>query len=207
MSIPQRVVVTAAALPLVGIAVVSTLGAFGVVSENQMIETALTFGEEPGMFVLAAMLWCSPIQWLVKRTQVRVRKALGIMFGGYTIANFAMFVIEEGLADSVSRPFLIASTLATLLSIPLLLTSSRWAQRKMGMKNWRKLHKLTYVIAFAIVVHVALIGEAGLSTILILAALATRLPLATAAIQTFGAQLRGDTKQAANPGVTVAGEV
>lgn len=194
MSLAQRAVVVAAALPLAGIAMTTIAGAFGLISIAQMIDVALALGEEPGMFVFAAMLWCTPIQWLTKRTQVQVRKMLGILFAGYAAANFAMFVIEEGLIASLSSPFLVAGTFAMALSMPLLITSGRWAQRKMGMSNWRKLHKLTYVIAFALVLHVALVGEMGLSGALVLGALITRIPPIASTIGHLGRKRRNPTQ-------------
>lgn len=178
-----------------GIVAVTIAGALGVIPVDQMLDTALALGEEPGMFVFAAMLWCSPIQWLVKRTQVPVRKLLGILFGGYAVSNFAMFVIEQGLMASLSTPFLIAGTLAMVMSIPLVLTSGRWAQRAMGMKNWRALHKLTYVIAIALVLHVVLIGEIGISGVVILAALLTRIPPISKAIESLGERVRNGSRQ------------
>lgn len=193
MSILQRLVVAAAALPLIGIALTTIAGALGFIRTREMLDTALALGEEPGMFVFAAMLWCSPVQWLVKRTQVPVRKMLGILFSGYAASNFTMFVIDEGLEDTLSAPFLIAGTAATVASIPLLITSGRWAQRKMGMKNWRSLHKLTYAIAVALVLHVVLIGEIGISGALIVAALITRIPPVAQAIQELGRRLHTTT--------------
>ncbi len=190
MSTVQRLVVTAAALPPVGIVLTMIAGALGIIGLNQMVNAGLALGEDPGMFVFAAMLWCSPVQWLVKRTQVPVRKTLGVLFGGYAVSNFMLFVVEEGLVASLSAPFLIAGTLAMLLSIPLVVTSGRWAQRTMGMRNWRTLHKLTYVIAAALVLHVALIGEIGLSGLLILAALAARIPPVAKAIEGLGRRQR-----------------
>lgn len=190
MSNVQRVVIAAAALPLVGIVLTAFAAAIGIISVNDMIDISLALGEDPGMVVFAAMLFCSPVQWLVKRTQIPVRKVLGILFAGYAFANFAMFVIDEGLVASVSEPFLVAGTFAMLLSIPLLLTSGRWAQRQIGMKNWRKLHKLTYVIALALVLHVALVGELGLTGVFVLVALLTRIPPVAHAIRALGERLR-----------------
>lgn len=190
MSVVQRVVVAAAALPLIGVAIAALAGAAGVISTEQMIDVSLGLGEEPGMLVFAAMLWCSPIQWLVRRTQIPVRRMLGILFGGYAVANFSMFVVEQGIADSMSQPFLIAGTLAMAASIPLVLTSGRWAQRRMGMKNWRALHKLTYLIAGALVLHVALIGEIGISGVLVATALVTRIPPIATAINRLGERRR-----------------
>ncbi len=198
MSTAQRGVVAIAAMPLVGIVLTTIAGALGIIPVGRMVDVALVLGEEPGMFVFAAMLWCTPVQWLVKRTQVPVRKMLGILFGGYAVANFVMFVVEEGLLASLSAPFLIAGTTAMLLSIPLLVTSGRWAQRTIGMKNWRKLHKLTYVIALALVLHVAFIGEIGLSGVLILAAMFARIPPVAEAIAGLGRRLRRGSGQVVN---------
>lgn len=187
----QRIVIAAAALPLIGIAVVTAAGALGFLPVDQMVETSLALGEEPGMAVFAAMLWCTPVQWLVKRTQVPVRKWLGILFSGYAVANFAMFVVDEGLAASVSAPFLIAGSIAMLAAIPLLLTSSRWAQRTMGLRRWRALHKLTYLIALALVLHLALAGEFSFFALLTLAALVARIPPIADGIRSLGQHLRG----------------
>lgn len=190
LSTMQRIVVGLAALPLLGIGVASAAGALGLISSDLMVEISLALGEEPGMAVFAAVLWCSPIQWIVKRTQVPVRKMLGIMFSGYAVSNFAMFVVEEDLAASVSEPFLIAGSVAMVATIPLVLTSGRWAQRTMGIRNWRTLHKLTYLIAFALVLHLALVGEFSFFALAILAALAARIPTISNAMRSYGQRPR-----------------
>lgn len=190
------IVVGMATLPLVGIVLTTIAGAVGLIPVEQMINVALGLGEDPGMIVFAAMLSCSPIQWFTKRTQVPVRKALVILFGGYAVANFVMFVIEEGLVASLSAPFLIAGTMAHALSVPLVATSSRWAQRKMGMKRWRTLHKLTYVIALALVLHDALVGEIGITGMLVAIALLTRIPPIASGIQRLGDRRRHRAKKA-----------
>ena len=195
LSTTQRLVVAAATLPLLGIAGSVVAAIAGMVSTEQMVEVALALGEEPGMAVFAAMLWCSPVQWLVKRTQVPVRKILGMLFSGYAVSNFAMFVVEESLAASLSAPFLIAGTVAMVAAIPLLLTSGSWAQRTMGMRNWRTLHKLTYAVAVALVLHLVLIGEFSFPGLLIAIALVLRVPPIAAAVQRYG-QRRRDERSA-----------
>lgn len=193
LSTVQRIVVAAATLPLIGIVITSVAGAVGLISADQMIEVSLGLGEEPGMAVFAAMLWCTPVQWFLSRTQVPVRKMLGILFSGYAVSNFVMFVLERGLAASLSAPFLVAGMVALVAAIPLLLTSGRWAQRKMGIRRWRNLHKLTYLIAFALVLHVALAGEFTVSGVLIIAALVARIPSAANAIGDLGQRRRPAT--------------
>jgi methionine sulfoxide reductase heme-binding subunit len=42
------------------------------------------------------------------------------------------------------------------LSVPLTLTSSTWAMRKLG-KYWKPLHRIVYIIALLVIAHIALI--------------------------------------------------
>lgn len=54
------------------------------------------------------------------------------------------------------------------------------------MARWRKLHKLTYVVAIGLLVHLFLAGEAGLTGLAILVALATRAPAIRNRLEAFG---------------------
>lgn len=173
----QLLVLALAATPLVIIA--GTVGGalVGLVTEATMVSVALGAGEDPGMVVFAAMFLASPVQWLVGRSQVRVRKYLGLMFYLLAVSNAAMFVVEQGAGAMLSAPFLVAGTLALALATPLALTSSRWSQRFLGMRRWRSLHRLTYVIAVALVGHTALLGEFDIGSVLIVVGLVARLPV------------------------------
>ena len=136
-------------------------GLAGVITVEAIIEAALVFGEDPGMLTFGAMFLASPVQWATGRTQVPVRKYLGIVFFLLALSNGAMFVIESGMVAAFGAPFLIAGVIALLVATPLFLTSSRWSQRVLGMRRWRLLHRLTYVVAVALVAHVLLAGELG----------------------------------------------
>ncbi|MFW2381906.1 MAG: ferric reductase-like transmembrane domain-containing protein [Acidimicrobiales bacterium] len=172
----QLVVLTLATIAPVLISGAIGAALLGVISTEAMIEFALAAGENPGMITFGAMFVASPVQWLTGRSQVRVRKYLGIMFFLLALSNAAMFVIETGLASALSAPFLVAGTVAFALAVPLFLTSSRRSQRAMGMKRWRGLHKLTYVIAAALLAHVVLIGEVGPGAVLITFGFIARIP-------------------------------
>ncbi len=149
----------------------------GVISTEAMNQFALAAGENPGMITFGAMFVASPIQWLTGRSQVRVRKYLGIIFFLLALSNAAMFVLETGLALALSTPFLIAGTVAFALAVPLFLTSNRRSQRAMGMKRWRTLHKLTYIVAAALLGHVILIGDIGPGAVLITLGFIGRIPV------------------------------
>jgi len=57
------------------------------------------------------------------------------------------------LPDVYKRPFVTAGFTAWLLMVPLALTSTAWSIRKLGGKNWQRLHALVYFSAIAGVVH------------------------------------------------------
>lgn len=172
----QLVVITLATIAplLIGGAIGAAL--LGMVSTEAMVQFALGAGENPGMITFGAMFIASPVQWLTGRSQVRVRKYLGIVFFLLAQSNAAMFVLETGVAAALSAPFLIAGTIAFALAVPLFLTSSRRSQRTLGMKRWRALHRLTYIIAIALLGHVVLIGDVGPGAVLITLGFIGRIP-------------------------------
>jgi DMSO/TMAO reductase YedYZ heme-binding membrane subunit len=186
----------AAAAPVAVIVAGVLLAVVGIISPEAMVNLALGAGENPGMLVFGAMFLASPVQWLTGRTQVRVRKFLGIVFFLLGASNGAMFAIERlltgaagGLAGSlgaaVGAPFLIAGSIGLALSVPLFLTSSRWSQKVLGMKRWRLLHKATYLVAVALLAHVMLIGDPGLGALLIAAGFVARIPAVRRRLEAF----------------------
>jgi DMSO/TMAO reductase YedYZ heme-binding membrane subunit len=148
----------------------------GVISTEEMIDLALAAGENPGMITFGAMFLASPVQWLTGRSQIRVRKYLGIVFYLLALSNGAMFVIEEQVGAMLSEPLLVAGTAALALAAPLFVTSNRFSQRLIGMRNWRLLHRLTYVVAVALLGHVILVGDLGLGSALIALGFIARIP-------------------------------
>lgn len=160
------VLVLASIAPLV-IASSIGLALLGVLSTEALIAVALGAGENPGIITFGAMFLATPIQRFTAHSQVRVRKYLGIVFFLLALSNGAMFVLESGLGLVLSAPFLIAGTVAVALSLPLFVTSSRRVQRAMGIRRWRLLHKLTYVVAAALLAHVILVGDIGPGAVLI----------------------------------------
>ncbi len=161
---------------VVGVAGAIAARTVGLIDTETMIAVALALGEDGGTLTFAAMLLASPVQWITGRSQVRVRKWLGILFFALAVSNGAMFVVESGFLAAFGAPFLVAGTIALLLSVPLFATSTRWSQRALGRRRWKALHRLTYVVAVALVAHLVLAGEPDIGATLIVVALALRLP-------------------------------
>jgi sulfoxide reductase heme-binding subunit YedZ len=58
------------------------------------------------------------------------------------------------MVDDISqRRFITAGLAAWLMLLPLAATSTTWSIRKLGGKNWNRLHWLTYAAAISGVVH------------------------------------------------------
>ena len=169
------VLMLATIAPLIIVGAISA-ALVGAISTEAMMSLALAAGENPGMITFGAMFLASPVQWFTGRSQVRVRKYLGIVFFLLALSNGAMFVLESGIAAALSAPLLIAGTIAVALATPLFLTSSRWSQRSLGMKNWRRLHKLTYPLAVGLLAHVILVGDIGPGAVMIALGLIARIP-------------------------------
>jgi sulfoxide reductase heme-binding subunit YedZ len=112
--------------------------------------------------LLVITLAVTPIRRLIPRLAwiVRFRRMLGLyaFFYGclhlmtyvWLYANFSWHSIVQ---DIGARRFITAGIAAWLLMLPLALTSTTWSIRKLGGKNWNRLHRLTYLAAIAGLVH------------------------------------------------------
>jgi len=72
------------------------------------------------------------------------------------------FNLHEMGADIVKRRFITAGMTGFALMIPLAVTSTRWAIRKLGGKRWQMLHRLIYLSATAGVIHYIWLVKADL---------------------------------------------
>ena len=120
---------------------------------NRLGLTALVF--------LVLSLACTPLQLLSPWTwPVRIRRALGLLGFGYATLHFLTYlVLDQALAlgdvleDVGKRPFITVGFAAWLLLIPLALTSTKAAVKRLGFVRWKQLHRLAYLCAALGVVH------------------------------------------------------
>jgi len=95
------------------------------------------------------------LSWLV-----RFRRMLGLYAFFYACLHLMTYVwlyagfSWSAMVDDISqRRFITAGLAAWLMLVPLALTSTTWSIRKLGGKNWNRLHWLTYAAAISGVVH------------------------------------------------------
>jgi sulfoxide reductase heme-binding subunit YedZ len=90
---------------------------------------------------------------------IRYRRMLGLFSFFYACIHFGIwlwldqnFDLIEMLKDVVKRPFITMGFISFVLLIPLALTSTHWAQQKLG-RRWMQLHRIVYLIAATVVLH------------------------------------------------------
>jgi sulfoxide reductase heme-binding subunit YedZ len=111
-------------------------------------------------FVVFALA-VSPLRKLLHQAQwIRYRRMIGLFAFFYSFLHFMtwlwldkFFDTQEILKDVVKRPFITAGFVAFILMVPLAITSTSGWIRRLGGKNWNRLHKLIYVTAIAGVIH------------------------------------------------------
>jgi sulfoxide reductase heme-binding subunit YedZ len=69
------------------------------------------------------------------------------------VALYAGFDVNAMLNDIAKRKFITMGVATWLLLLPLAATSTSWSIRKLGGKNWNRLHKLVYAAAVCGVIH------------------------------------------------------
>ncbi|MEI6289983.1 MAG: protein-methionine-sulfoxide reductase heme-binding subunit MsrQ [Chloroflexota bacterium] len=109
---------------------------------------------------LLLSLACTPLSWLMNWKELLIRrKALGLYGFMYAFIHLFIFLgLDYGfnfnsiLKDVGTKTYIILGLLAFLLLLALALTSFKIMMKKMG-KNWKKLHRLVYIISPLVVIH------------------------------------------------------
>ncbi len=114
------------------------------------------------LMLLTITLAITPVRRLIPRLGwiVRFRRLLGLFAFFYAtlhlftyIALYAGFNVRAMIDDIDKRRFITMGVTAWLLLLPLALTSTNWAIRKLGGKQWARLHMLIYAAAVCGVIH------------------------------------------------------
>ena len=104
--------------------------------------------------------------WIVKLRRMCGRYAF--FYASIHLAIFAWF--DQGLDwegiyfETIEKPYILLGVIAWLLLIPLALTSTDSAMRRLK-KRWRSLHRSVYLIAIISVMHYLLLSKVGVHTV------------------------------------------
>jgi methionine sulfoxide reductase heme-binding subunit len=114
------------------------------------------------LWMLVATLAVSPIRALSPRLSwlVQFRRLIGLFVFFYATLHmltwlglYAGFDLGTIKTDILKRRFIIMGATTWLLLLPLALTSTTWSIRKLGGRNWNRLHMLIYLAALTAMAH------------------------------------------------------
>lgn len=114
------------------------------------------------IWLLAITLAITPLRRLSPRLNwlIKFRRLFGLFAFFYAtlhmltyVALYSNFSLATMESDIAQRRFITMGVAAYLLLVPLAVTSTTWAIRKLGGKNWNRLHKLVYIAAICGVIH------------------------------------------------------
>jgi len=125
------------------------------------VETLTNFTGIWSLRFIVITLAITPLRWLTGINQlVNYRRLLGLFAFFYGFLHFTTFFFFDhqfdvaGMWEDVRlRPYITAGFVAFVLMIPLAVTSTTGWIRRMGGKNWNRLHMLIYITAMAGVLH------------------------------------------------------
>lgn len=150
-------VLTGAMVPLAAIVMRAWQGALGA---DPIAQALNQFGLLALVFLVAALA-CTPIKSALGWTwPMRIRRMLGLLAFFYASLHvFTYAVLDQGLAwhaiwdDVVKRKFIFVGLATFVLLIPLAVTSTNAAVRRLGYARWKQVHRLAYVAPMLAVIH------------------------------------------------------
>ena len=112
--------------------------------------------------LLVLSLAVTPLRTLFNwRELAKYRRTLGLYAFFYATLHVSVYFAIDYAFDfsllfeaTLEKRYTLIGTIGYLLLIPLAITSYKWGMKKIG-KNWKKLHKLVYLIAPMLILHFA----------------------------------------------------
>lgn len=113
------------------------------------------------LYLMCITLAITPLRRLSSWTWlVKLRRMAGLYGFFYAALHFTTFLwfdhafdVAAMLADVFKRPFILVGFTAFVLLIPLALTSTNAMIKRVGAKNWQRLHRAVYLIASLGILH------------------------------------------------------
>lgn len=145
---------------LVPLALLGWDAIFGKLGANPVEFFLRTTGVLTLIFLLITLLVTPLRKYFAWNNLIKFRRMLGLFaffYGFLHLITYSIFDKSLGISaiaeDIWQRPFIAVGMFAFFLLIPLAVTSTNSMVKRLGGKNWSRLHKLTYVAAVLGVIH------------------------------------------------------
>jgi len=132
------------------------------------VERLLHQSGEIAIWTLGAVLSLSPLRVLFPGSRLvnalnRHRRIVGVSTCVYGLLHFGFHLLYEGdvqaIARSFAKPFVWFGLGGLSILVILAGTSNNFSIRKLGGKNWKRLHRLAYAAAALLIYHQAIAGK------------------------------------------------
>ena len=119
--------------------------------------------------VLLASLAMTPLRLISGISwQMSLRRLLGLFAFFYAVLHFTVWIAvdhffawPEMLADIRKRPYITVGFTALVLLMPLAATSTTRMVKRLGGRNWQRLHRLVYLIGILAILHFLWLAKKG----------------------------------------------
>ena len=127
-----------------------------------------TLGDWTFRFLLASLA-LTPLRIVTGMTwQIPLRSLLGLFAFSYAATHFSVWIVLDHFfnwsqmgADIVKRPYITLGMLALTSLIPLAVTSTTGMIKRLGARNWKRLHRLVYFVAVCAALHFLWLAKVG----------------------------------------------
>lgn len=132
------------------------------------VEKLLHRAGEISIWTLGAVLTLSPLKVLFPTSTLvvalnRHRRMIGVTAFLYGLLHFSLHILYEGgwsgLVRSLSKPFIWFGLMGLTILMVLALTSNQWTIRRLGGRNWKRLHRLAYLAGAILIYHQSIAGK------------------------------------------------
>jgi sulfoxide reductase heme-binding subunit YedZ len=121
--------------------------------------------------LLLASLALTPLRLVFGITwHMSLRRLLGLFAFFYVCLHFTVWIAVDHVfewgelaPDIVKRPYITVGMLALTLLVPLAATSTSGMVKRLGGRNWRRLHRLVYLIGLLGVLHYLWLVKKGVN--------------------------------------------
>ncbi|MBI2205852.1 MAG: sulfoxide reductase heme-binding subunit YedZ [Candidatus Rokubacteria bacterium] len=121
------------------------------------------------MRLLLASLALTPVRILTGwGWPIAFRRLLGLFAFFHGTLHFGVWIVVDHYfawarmgEDILKRPYITVGVTALVLMVPLALTSTAGMIRRLGGRNWNRLHRLVYVTAVLAVLHFMWLAKTG----------------------------------------------
>ena len=145
---------------LVPLAAIAVRGMRGELGANPIAQALNQLGLV-ALVLLVATLACTPLKLVFGwNWPIRIRRMLGLLGFLYASLHVATYTGLDQVfdwaaiwKDVTKRKFIFVGFTAFVLLIPLALTSTHAAVKRLGFARWKRLHRLAYVAPTLGVVH------------------------------------------------------